>query len=279
MDHAPDLYKYINSILSLIVWFKKLHFLFNSKHRLIIIFLSLIIGAAVALHSCSDSDDEAPVLDDDINGIWIDPNHGVGIISNYGWDVNIVKLLNSRLYGDTQLRGRILSRSGEIYDSILSLFRETGDLAYVYYMVSNGTVVPKEKISAIYENAYVGELTLDMQYDSFLTERPASLDLIGGIWGYTDGTYTITISIDAEGNIFGSDTDGCTYSGDTTISDPSINIYRVNFNISVCMSMPAGKGQAILMDTTTQNDTLLLAVTGKIAALSTKSFVKRLIRQ
>lgn len=252
---------------------------FNRKLRLTIILVSLLIGVFAVLDSCSDSDDETPVLDDDINGIWLDANHGIGIISNYGWDVNVVKLVNDRLYGDTQLRGRILSRSGEVYDSFLSLFRDNGDLAYVYYMVGNGSVVPKEKISVIYENTYVGELALDMQYDSYLTERPASLELVGGIWSYTNDAYTISMTIDEEGNIFGSDTYGCTYSGDTSIPNPSINIYRINFIISGCLSMPAGKGQAILMDTATQNDTLLLAVTGKIAALSTKSFVKRLTRQ
>ena len=38
---------------------------FNRKLRLTIILVSLLIGVFAVLDSCSDSDDETPVLDDD----------------------------------------------------------------------------------------------------------------------------------------------------------------------------------------------------------------------
>jgi hypothetical protein len=232
---------------------------------------------SILCSSCGGSGSgDTPVTLPNPMGIWIGAGayRQLGIISNSGSHVNIIYFI-----GDSQLRGSMgTSESGEIVSSTLFSFIYTGDIGSAYYLV-NGTLVPKETIVASYETFTGSELTLDMQYDSLLTERPASLDIISGIWSDTAGTYSITITIDSGGNIFGSDTEGCTYTGSISVPNSSVNIYRVNFVISGCRYMPDGEGQAILIDTTTQNDTLVLAITGHTAALATKSFVRELTRQ
>ena len=125
-----------------------------------------------------------------------------------------------------------------------------------------------------------GELVLDMKYDAFLTERPASLDLISGIWSYTNPYYTVALTIDAQGDLFGSDTDGCTFSGSLSIPHASINIYKITFSKSGCDSTPSmseGRGQALLMDSTNINDTLIMAITRTVS--TSASMVLRLTRQ
>lgn len=239
--------------------------------------ISLIIVIPVVLVSCFHSDDEVIIPDDDINGIWIDDNYGVGIISDYGWNFNIVSPYSSQGY--SQYLGDIRSSSGVIYDSFIASYRSDGSFANVWGL-DNGTAVPKESINVTYDSHYFGEFILDMKYDASLTERPSSLDLTSGIWSYTNPYYTVTLTIDAQGDLFGSDTDGCTFSGSLSIPHTSINIYKVKFSKSGCDSSPSmseGKGQAILMDSTNINDTLIMAITRTVS--TSASIVFRLTRQ
>lgn len=250
-----------------------------SEHIIRRIILSIsLITILYSLVSCfHSSDDSVVILDDDINGIWIDDNRGIGIISDYGRNFNIVSLHTSQ--ENSQYRGDIHSRSGVIHDSFISSYRSDGSLGYVYYL-DNGTAVPKENINVVYEDRFMNTIVLDMTYDSLLTERPSSLDLISGIWSYTNPYYTVTLTIDTQGHLFGSDTDGCTFSGSLSIPHVSINIYEVKFSKSGCDSPPSmseGKGQAILIDSTNLNDTLIMAITRTVS--TSASMVFRLTRQ
>lgn len=251
----------------------------NHLRRFVRLLTIIFLGVFILLcNSCGGGDDSVDTTTTlpDPTGIWIGAGtyRQIGIIGNSGHNVNIVNFI-----GDSQLRGSILpAESGEISSSTLSNFTYAGDLTSIFY-VTSGTVVPKDRITASYETSYGGDLSLDLQYDSSLTERPASLGIISGIWSDIAGTYAITITIDSAGNISGSDTDGCAYTGTVSVPNASVNIYRVNFVINGCRYMPDGVGQAMLTDTTTQNDTLVLAITGHTAALATKSFVRELTRQ
>lgn len=260
--------------------------IFKMLSRPLAFLLVVLLGIASIIGSGDDLTCEGDecILDDDINGIWIDNiSSDIAMISDYGWEVNIVGSS-----GDEQLAGRILARDGEVYDSFLSAYYTDGRLRTVYSLI-NGTVSSKEAIDIVY-NSYNnpeggGDLSLNLRYDAGLTDKASSLILVSGNWSYSDSVgYSLTLTIDEQGLLTGSDTSGCLYSGNLSVKDAAINIYQLQFTQSGTHSgcsqyMPAGQGQGMLMDTVSSNDTLIIAVTGKIAALASASIVFRLTRQ
>ena len=221
------------------------------------------------------------ILDDDINGVWIeDSSQRIALISDHGWNVNIV---GNR--GDDQLAGRILSREGVVYDSILSAYSLPGGRLSAVYFCSGGTASPLDSISLDYTSRYSPGISLMLRHDPGLSDRSASHELIAGIWSYSDSLdYTLTLAIDSLGLLSGSDTNGCLYSGRIAIDNPSMNIYQVRIaqtgTAHGCgQYMPNGAGQGLLLDEVAANDHLLIAVTGDIAALASASIVFRLTRQ
>lgn len=94
-----------------------------------------------------------------------------------------------------------------------------------------------------------------------LHERTSSLSKLSANWFYTDGPYSLTISIDASGAISGSDTDGCVYSGTGTIPDAQFNTYALAFEITGCGSFNGSyAGLAVLDDFNVEDDTLIVSV-------------------
>lgn len=246
-----------------------------------VVFTSPVVCAlllSMVLIGCGgggSSDDSS--IDDDINGIWEEKASGtIGIISYNGAFVDII-------HGYVgHLSGRLYSRDGVIYDSILTRFW-AGSIHSSWFS-TEGTVIPKDTIDATYETQITIPSTTDplhlvMQYSS-LSERPSSLSLISGIWSRTQGDYTITITINNDGSIFGSDTYGCTYAGTISIPDAKLNIYTIYLDKTGCSSyMQDGRGQGVLMDGTSMNDTLLLAVSRRTEPSAIDSIVIELSRQ
>jgi len=76
--------------------------------------------------------------------------------------------------------------------------------------------------------------SLSLAYDdSYETE--SSLDKTTGIWTFSgDAGYTVTLTIEFDGDIFGSDTNGCVYSGLISVLDGNYNAYRAVVLISEC---------------------------------------------
>lgn len=77
---------------------------------------------------------------------------------------------------------------------------------------------------------------LEITY-SDMYERPSSLELLEGVWGYTDPdglSYEITI---ANGVIQGEDSSGCNYMGNVSLINPRYNAYKVEMNISGCATV------------------------------------------
>jgi len=72
-------------------------------------------------------------------------------------------------------------------------------------------------------------------------ETGSSLDSTSGIWNYSEASaggalYTVTLDIDDNGTLFGTDTGGCVYSGQLTLIDDRFNSYQAEFNISSCIT-------------------------------------------
>lgn len=198
----------------------------------------------------------------------------VGMIDDQG-NANLI------LYaGDSQLSGTISSIGSEVNKSFsnLSLFAIGGDLSDVYGAVS-GTVLAGSSLAATFSSAGGRMLELDLRFDS-LYLRQASLSAIAGDWRYGESGYTIDWQIDASGALSGTDTNGCSYSGQVSVPNASHNLYKMRYEISACTINPVNvSGLAILDDTATTNDTLLSAGTGVVGLLNTNSFVERLRRQ
>ncbi|MFC3151768.1 hypothetical protein ACFOEK_12080 [Litoribrevibacter euphylliae] len=85
----------------------------------------------------------------------------------------------------------------------------------------------------------------------------SSLTKITDIWSDSDGTYTETYTIDADGDITGNDTDGCVFTGSFGIIETNYNMYDLELTVSNCGDTNGTyTGKAILDRTTEDEDTL-----------------------
>ena len=137
----------------------------------------------------------------------------------------------------------------------------------------SGTFTGQGAISGTYSG--VGDSgTFSLTY-SGLYNRPSSFAAIAGTWEGPVQVYTNTVTVGPSGNIIGSSTAGCSYSGNVGIIDPTYFAYNVNFSIINC-GLESGTyiGLAALTDTVTANDTLLIEVSDP-----SFSFVASLTRQ
>jgi hypothetical protein len=216
--------------------------------------LLLLVCSIVTACGGGDGGSDGTTTRDDVNGIWREPaSDTIGIISGHGSRVDIIRGCC------THLSGRLEAWGGAILDSFLITYSHGSGIGYCS---GEGTVTPKAAIHAAYSDcSHTSDFTLDMTYDP-ISDRQASLGLISGIWSRTTGDYTVTITIDESGSLFGSDTDSCTYTGSVTIPDSSVNTYKIHMNRFDCDDyFLSSDGRGILMDTVTANDTFLFIVT------------------
>ena len=134
------------------------------------------------------------------------------------------------------------------------------DVAGPYTTVTmSGTVATGDSMVGNYTDNTPGGVrngTFSLTYDP-VTERGASLTTTNANWFATDGAYSITLAVDATGDIAGTDTDVCVYNGTLAVQDPTINIYGITVDISGCGIDGSYTGYATVTDTTTTDDTLL----------------------
>lgn len=129
---------------------------------------------------------------------------------------------------------------------------------------ASGTVTEKSSLSG--NASYSGSVTskFTFSYDS-IYERNSSLSLVAGTYSDTDGSgYTETYSIDSLGNISGSDSNGCQFSGRIQILDSNYNVYRITLTVTNCgAANDAYSGLATLLDDNgKKNDTLAASFSG-----------------
>jgi hypothetical protein len=124
-----------------------------------------------------------------------------------------------------------------------------------------GTVITASSITGTYTSSDGSSGSFSLTYDP-ITTRGASLATIEGNWSVTDGTFTITLSIDANGLLTGSDTDFCVYNGTVSVLDPAVNIYGISLTASSCGAFDgAYEGYGVVGDTLVADDTLTFVVT------------------
>lgn len=165
---------------------------------------------------------------------------------------------------------RFISVDGNVlYEGTVSVTGSTLTATTTNYVIDGGifststltgTVVTASSISGTFTSSDGGSGSFSLTYDP-ITTRGSSLATITANWFVTDGTYSMTIPIDAAGAINGADSDGCVYTGQVNIIDPAVNIYGVSLTASACgLYDGAYSGYAVVADDTGTNDILVFTV-------------------
>jgi len=103
--------------------------------------------------------------------------------------------------------------------------------------------------------------TFTYTYDS-VNLRGSSLEAISGIYSRTDAGFTRTLTIDIDGGITGSNTNGCTFGGNVSLDDTNYNLYDITFTFECGSGSSTFQGIGALIDETEENDTLVMALEG-----------------
>lgn len=126
----------------------------------------------------------------------------------------------------------------------------------------SGTVTEQGSISASF-NVLSTSGTISLLYD-LLYNRTSSLSLVEGSWNYTNGAYSITITVDSAGAFVARDSEGCVVPGNISLLDTAHNIYDMKTSTSNCGRWDGYyTGFSALMDDVTTNDTLQVMVTNR----------------
>jgi len=136
----------------------------------------------------------------------------------------------------------IVSVAGDTLTGTLTTYlgREGPFLGFdgVQSIMLDGTVVERSAMFGDYTGDEDGG-RFNLNYRN-IYEIDSSLDSTSGIWIYSEAAaggalYTVTLDIDANGTLFGTDTGGCVYGGQLALIDDQFNSYQVNFNVSSCI--------------------------------------------
>ena len=96
----------------------------------------------------------------------------------------------------------------------------------------------------------------------------SSLNKVSDIWSYDDsvngGSYIETYTIDSEGGIFGSDSEGCSFEGAIEIIDEDYNMYDLTLTASNCDDKDGTYiGKSFLSSESGEDDTLNTYLVGE----------------
>jgi len=206
-----------------------------------------IVGLVAISASCGDGGSFAPVLPEDQSpsGVWRGPftsttNVAVypvtGLVSEDNDAQFLASVISQRHYsGNVAVNAAALTGTLNVYRG-----REGPFVGFdgVQSIVLNGTASERDGLFGDYTGAD-DEGRFNLNYDR-IYEDGSSLDLVRGLWIYTEASaggalYTVTLDIDANGTVFGSDTEGCVYSGQLSIIDSDFNSYRATVSVSTCI--------------------------------------------
>ena len=137
----------------------------------------------------------------------------------------------------------IVSTDGDTLTGTLTTYlgREGPFLGFdgVQSIMLDGTIVERRAMSGDYTGVE-DDGRFNLNYRN-IYENSSSLDSTSGIWMYSEASpggalYIVTLDIDANGALFGTDTGGCVYGGQLALIDDQFNSYQANFNVSSCIT-------------------------------------------
>ena len=190
-----------------------------------------------------------PVIEDELSdGIWsglftsiVDSTASgvIGAVSVQNEAQFVAATINERHYaGALATAGNVLIGTLSIYRGKDGPFFGAGGLDSIDI---DGTATSRARLSGDFAGDDEGQFGLNYEP---VYETGSSLATTAGIWEYSEPSaagplYTVTLDIDAAGAIFGTDSAGCTYSGQVGLVDGTFNVYDFSFEITAC---PAANG-------------------------------------
>lgn len=135
----------------------------------------------------------------------------------------------------------------------------------------SGQVAERSSIAGAFNvgNSQLG--TFSLTFDPQVTDTPVGLNLLQGTWGNQDPSdgYTTTLTIDASGQLTGSDSDGCQYSATISVISPSVNVYRISGSYT-CPGEGTQSGNGLLVRVVNGSiQTIVLGLSNQSIALAT----------
>ena len=73
-----------------------------------------------------------------------------------------------------------------------------------------------------------------LDYDAGIHEKGAALADLQALWSLSQPVYTLDFSFDDQGNLSGSDSNGCEYGGSASLVSAVTNVYRLEVSIASC---------------------------------------------
>ena len=217
-----------------------------------------LVAAALGLVACGGGGGGGSDTSVSANGLWEGTftETGVGTYAVSGL------LYNGRIIAISESAGAIYDGSytmngGSISGNVKAYQINGGQYATA---TLSGSVTEQSTISVTFSTSYGSTGSMSLSFNS-IYNRPSSLSAVAGSWGYTSGTYNLTLTAQNDGSFFGQDSDGCVISGNIGILDASHNLYSTNVSVASCGVLNGTyTGFSGLLDNVSANDTLQVAV-------------------
>jgi len=228
---------------------------------LVVTFTSVVLAGCGGGSGGSSAPASTPIIDSAVGGIWEGTTtltdgtkyETAGFITEEG-ELRFITEDGAQQVGTISSTGSAINASITEYTAISAPTSGT----------VTGTINSRNTLTGSAKFGGVTTSTFDFKYDP-IYDRGSSLAVVSGIYSDTDGAgYTETYTIDSDGIITGSDTDGCVFGGAVSILNSNYNMYRVELSVSNCADLDGlYKGLGALSDTHgSQNDTFIISLTG-----------------
>lgn len=240
---------------------------------MLVLAISFFISACGGDGSDSSSSNDSPQIDTrQVNGIYLGQGEEVGFGS-----YTIVALVNNgqiQAVSDTGViyGGPVRLQEGDRFSSSLTLYDEFDNRRFGTASLG-GNYVSERLLYGDYNSSSGAKGSFDLTYIPEIYERSASLDMISGTWMVNNVSASSSVTFDSNGGIFGTDSDGCVFSGRLVVPDDKRNLYQVSLTIESCGQYNGSYSGLGAMYSVSENDEFVA-----IATNSNYGFALDLIR-
>jgi hypothetical protein len=218
-----------------------------------------IVCMVLVVYGCSSGDDSgtpasttSAITDANPDGIYSGSFTENGVTYNMAGIVYNNKFVGASVDAGVLYTGNI-GISGNTMTGQVDILAIGG--GYDHTTTINATVVEGSSITGTATDA-ISTASFTLNIDSIWNRTP---DVnLAGTYSFSDGLYTLTVSVNNDGSFTGSDTDGCALSGSQNNFDSSHNLYALVVTVSNCGIVNGTyTGYALNDDLSVQNDLLI----------------------
>lgn len=201
--------------------------------------IALVLSTLLLVTGCGGGDDDSSGSDSSgidangINGIYVGGGNEVG----FGNFVIVALVDNGRIQAasDTGViyNGSVSLQENNRFSSSLVLYDDFDSTRFATASL-NGNYVAGRSLTGSYSASTNTTGSVNLDYSPDIYERSASLDLISGSWMVNSVSTSSTVTFEQNGDIFGTDSDGCVFSGSTTVPNTNRNMYKVSLKVENC---------------------------------------------